>query len=93
MGIFGAHGIRPVHQVRSARSPKIRVSNLLTVNLQKDLKDAGITFDKVEERTVAIHSLSFSPENAQFQLTDEVPVAHFFAFAQSGRVFWKPFNN
>jgi hypothetical protein len=62
MGIFGAFGVRPVHQ---------------------DLKDAGISFDSLSLRTVALHNRCFSPENAQFQLVEdpENEIASFWAFA------------
>jgi hypothetical protein len=46
-----------------------------------DLKDAGITFESFEPRSVVIHSCCFSPENAQFQLAEQ-ELCSFFSLAR-----------
>jgi len=53
------------------------------VPVHQNLQDAGLAFDSIGDRTVAIHGEAFSPENAQFQLSDTVPIAHFFSYAYS----------
>jgi len=49
--------------------------------VHQDLKDAGIAFERLEERSIAIHSCCFSPENAQFQMRNDVDFCSFFALA------------
>jgi len=47
----------------------------------KDLKDAGVPFESIEPRSVVIHSCCFSPENAQFQLTEQ-ELCSFYSLAR-----------
>jgi len=47
-----------------------------------NLLDAGITFEMISPRTVALHGLRFSPENAMFQW-DSVKIASFFSLAKT----------
>jgi hypothetical protein len=51
--------------------------------VHQDLKDAGISFETLSPRTVALHDGCFSPENAQFQLLAETTTefASFWALA------------
>eukprot|EP01122_Echinamoeba_exundans_P003749 TRINITY_DN13816_c0_g1_i1.p1 TRINITY_DN13816_c0_g1~~TRINITY_DN13816_c0_g1_i1.p1 ORF type:complete len:284 (+),score=39.29 TRINITY_DN13816_c0_g1_i1:42-893(+) len=50
--------------------------------VHQNLKDAGISFGSIENRSVALHGLRFSPENAQFQLDpSQGEIATFFAIA------------
>jgi len=47
-----------------------------------DLKDGGMPFDCLEQRTVALHSGRFSPANAMLQWKSGATVASFFSVAQ-----------
>ncbi|XP_019856845.1 PREDICTED: uncharacterized protein LOC109585286 [Amphimedon queenslandica] len=49
-----------------------------------DLRDAGIAFGYLEERTVCIHSCCFSPENAQFQILNYDHFCSFYSVARHG---------
>jgi len=49
--------------------------------VHQNLKDAGISFGTISERSVVIHNSCFSPENAQFQL-EEVKSCSFFSLAK-----------
>lgn len=40
------------------------------IPVHQDLKDAGVRFGTLEERSVVIHDQCFSPENAMLQLDD-----------------------
>jgi len=55
------------------------VSGIKPVHL--DLVDGGIPFESTMKRTVVIHHSAFSPENAQFQLDDNVHICSFFSLA------------
>lgn len=87
MGIFGAYGIKPVHLVGWLCAIFLVGSNVVDIiyidalYYTQDLKDAGITFESFEPRSVVIHSCCFSPENAQFQLAEQ-ELCSFFSLAR-----------
>jgi len=49
-----------------------------------DLKDGGIPFEEMGSMKVTIHYCSFSPENASFQMENNVEVCSFFSLALHG---------
>lgn len=51
--------------------------------VHQDLQDAGVSFEHLSERTVVVHGMAFSPENAQFQLAGDRRVCRFFSAARS----------
>lgn len=53
-----------------------------------NLQDSGLTIDKLNEYTIIIHDMSFSPENLMLQVDHAYDLCSFFCFAclpESGR--------
>lgn len=48
--------------------------------IHQDLKDAGVRFGRFEERSVVIHDMCFSPENAMVQLCERMDTSQAHSF-------------
>lgn len=48
-----------------------------------NLLDGGIPFNEIGTRSVSIHSMCFSPENNQFQMSEGSPIGFFISFAKT----------